>query len=77
MAVAQAAALSAGLPLYAYLGGSGSVRLPMPMMNVGEALREKARITPSIISTPPVTILMAKLMGAVDWVMAVNYARFS
>jgi enolase len=34
MAVARAAALSAGLPLYAYLGGPGAVRLPMPMMNV-------------------------------------------
>jgi len=34
MAVARAAALSADLPLYAYLGGSGAVRLPMPMMNV-------------------------------------------
>jgi enolase len=34
MAVSRAAALSAGLPLYAYLGGPGSVRLPMPMMNV-------------------------------------------
>lgn len=34
MAVARAAALSSGLPLYAYLGGPGAVRLPMPMMNV-------------------------------------------
>ena len=34
MSVARAAALSSGLPLYAYLGGPGAVRLPMPMMNV-------------------------------------------
>jgi len=34
MAVARAAALSSGLPLYAYLGGPGAVRLPLPMMNV-------------------------------------------
>jgi enolase len=34
MAVARAAAASAGLPLYAYLGGAGARRLPMPMMNV-------------------------------------------
>jgi len=34
MAVARAAALSSGLPLYAYLGGPGAARLPMPMMNV-------------------------------------------
>jgi enolase len=34
MAVARAAALSADLPLYAYLGGSGAVRLPVPMMNI-------------------------------------------
>jgi enolase len=34
MAVARAAASSAGLPLYVYLGGRGAVRLPMPMMNV-------------------------------------------
>jgi enolase len=33
-AVARAAAASAGLPLYAYLGGVGAVRLPVPMMNV-------------------------------------------
>jgi enolase len=33
-AVAKAAAESANLPLYAYLGGTGAVRLPMPMMNV-------------------------------------------
>ena len=33
-AVARAAALSHGLPLYAYLGGAGAVRLPTPMMNV-------------------------------------------
>lgn len=34
MAVARTAALSAGLPLYAYLGGPGAVRLPVPMMNI-------------------------------------------
>ncbi len=33
-AVAKAAAQNANLPLYAYLGGTGAVRLPMPMMNV-------------------------------------------
>jgi enolase len=33
-AVARAAAQSSGLPLYAYLGGAGAVRLPIPMMNV-------------------------------------------
>ena len=33
-AVAKAAAESAGLPLYAYLGGVGATRIPMPMMNV-------------------------------------------
>jgi enolase len=34
MAVARAAALNSGLPLYAYLGGPGARRLPMPQMNV-------------------------------------------
>jgi enolase len=34
MAVARAASLSAGLPLYAYLGGPGAVILPVPMMNI-------------------------------------------
>ena len=34
MAVAKAAAMSAGLPLYAYLGGTGAVRLPVPMLNI-------------------------------------------
>jgi len=34
MAVARAAACSAKLPLYAYLGGAGAVRLPVPMMNI-------------------------------------------
>jgi len=34
MAVARAAALSARLPLYAYLGGVGANRLPVPMMNI-------------------------------------------
>ena len=33
-AVARAAAASCGLPLYAYLGGSGAVHVPVPMMNV-------------------------------------------
>ncbi len=33
-AVARAAAQSCGLPLYAYLGGVGATRLPVPMMNV-------------------------------------------
>ena len=34
MAVARVAAVAAGLPLYAYLGGTGAVRLPVPMMNI-------------------------------------------
>jgi len=34
MAVARAAAASAHVPLYAYLGGTGAVRLPVPMMNI-------------------------------------------
>ena len=34
MAVARAAALSCGLPLYAYLGGPGARIIPMPMINV-------------------------------------------
>jgi enolase len=34
MAVARAAAEAARLPLYAYLGGPGAVRLPVPMMNI-------------------------------------------
>jgi enolase len=34
MAVARTAAMAAKLPLYAYLGGPGAVRLPMPMMNI-------------------------------------------
>ncbi|PPQ35304.1 phosphopyruvate hydratase [Rhodopila globiformis] len=34
MAVARAAAQVAGLPLFAYLGGPGACRLPVPMMNV-------------------------------------------
>ncbi len=33
-AVARAAAQSCGVPLYAYLGGVGATRLPVPMMNV-------------------------------------------
>lgn len=31
---ARAAASACGLPLYAYLGGTGAVRLPVPMVNV-------------------------------------------
>jgi len=34
MAVARAAAQVAKLPLYAYLGGVGATRLPVPMMNI-------------------------------------------
>ena len=34
MAVARAAAINAGLPLFSYLGGPDSVRIPMPMMNI-------------------------------------------
>ena len=34
MAVARAAAASAGLPLYAYLGGINACELPVPMMNI-------------------------------------------
>jgi len=34
MAVARAAAMAADLPLYEYLGGTGAVRLPVPMMNI-------------------------------------------
>jgi enolase len=34
MAVARAAAQSAKLPLYAYLGGVGATRHPVPMMNI-------------------------------------------
>jgi len=34
MAVARAASIDAGLPLYAYLGGVGATRLPVPMMNI-------------------------------------------
>jgi enolase len=33
-ALACAAAMAAGLPLYAYLGGAGARRLPVPLMNV-------------------------------------------
>jgi enolase len=33
-AVARAAAMACGLPLYVYLGGAGTRRLPVPMMNV-------------------------------------------
>jgi enolase len=33
-ALARAAATAAGLPLYAYLGGTGARRLPLPQMNV-------------------------------------------
>lgn len=34
LACARAAAASAGLPLYRYLGGSNAHRLPVPMMNI-------------------------------------------
>lgn len=34
MAVARAASLAADIPLYAYLGGFGALRLPVPMMNI-------------------------------------------
>jgi len=34
MAVAKAAAEESGLPLYRYFGGSASMRMPVPMMNV-------------------------------------------
>ena len=34
MAVAKAAADEAGLPLYRYLGGSGKMDMPVPMMNI-------------------------------------------
>ena len=34
MAAARAAAQAARLPLYAYLGGPGATRLPVPMMNI-------------------------------------------
>ncbi len=34
MGVARAAAADARVPLYAYLGGPGAVRIPVPMMNI-------------------------------------------
>ena len=34
MAVARAAAEESGLPLYRYLGGSGRMEMPVPMMNI-------------------------------------------
>ena len=34
MAASKAAAASAGVPLYAYLGGAGANRIPVPMMNI-------------------------------------------
>lgn len=34
LACAKAAALSAGQPLYQYLGGAGPFRMPVPMMNI-------------------------------------------
>ena len=34
LAVARAAAASAGLPLYRFLGGAGAVELPVPMVNI-------------------------------------------
>ncbi len=34
MGAARAAAMDARLPLYAYLGGPGATRLPVPMMSI-------------------------------------------
>ncbi|CAG7601691.1 phosphopyruvate hydratase [Candidatus Vallotia tarda] len=34
MAIAKAAAKEVGLPLYRYFGGSGTMQLPVPMMNI-------------------------------------------
>ncbi|MFN7133510.1 MAG: phosphopyruvate hydratase, partial [Myxococcales bacterium] len=34
MAAARAGAMETGLPLYRYLGGTGAVTLPVPMMNI-------------------------------------------
>ena len=34
LAVARTAAIALGLPLYAYLGGVGAKRMPVPMMNI-------------------------------------------
>jgi enolase len=34
MATARAGAIESGLPLYRYLGGTGAVTLPVPMMNI-------------------------------------------
>jgi enolase len=34
MAAAKAAAMTADIPLYAYLGGAGSCSIPVPMMNI-------------------------------------------
>jgi enolase len=34
MAAARAGSIAANLPLYAYLGGPGAVRIPVPMMNI-------------------------------------------
>ncbi len=34
MAAAKASAVSAGVPLYQYLGGAGARRIPVPMMNI-------------------------------------------
>ena len=34
LAVARAASMAAGLPLYRYLGGPGALRLPVPMLNI-------------------------------------------
>ncbi len=34
MAVARAAAMAAGLPLYAYMGGFNALRVPVPMLNI-------------------------------------------
>ena len=46
LACAKAAALSAGQPLYQYLGGAGPFRMPVPMMNIvngGSARRQQRR----------------------------------
>ena len=34
LAVARVAALAKGVPLYAHLGGAGSFKMPVPMMNI-------------------------------------------
>ena len=46
MAVAKGAAEEAGLPLYRYFGGSGAMKMPVPMMNVvnGGAREQQPRL---------------------------------